>query len=79
MDVAKDVGLEVAQLRGDMKDPTLEEYLNETQQLATALDRGTPAFVIGDTLVRGAIDEAGMKQIIAQMRAGLDDRQKGRA
>ena len=71
MDVAKDVGLEVARLRGDMKDPKIEAYLDETQQLATALGiRGTPAFVIGNTVVRGAIDEAGMKQIIAQMRAG---------
>ena len=71
MDAAKDVGLKVTQLRADMKDPTIEVYLNETQQLATALGiRGTPAFVIGDTLVPGALDEAGMKQIIAQMRAG---------
>ena len=71
MDAAKDTGIEVTQLRADMKDPTLEVYLNETQQLATALGiRGTPAFVIGDTLVSGAIDEAGMKQIIAQIRAG---------
>ena len=71
MDVAKDVGLEVAQLRSDMKDPRIEAYLDETQQLATALGiRGTPAFVIGNTVVRGAIDEAGMKQIIAKMRAG---------
>ena len=59
MDAAKDAGIEVTQLRADMKDPTLEIYLNETQQLATALGiRGTPAFVIGDTLVAGAIDEA---------------------
>ena len=71
MDAAKDVGLEVARLHDDMKDPRIETYLDETQQLATALGiRGTPAFVIGDTLVPGAIDEAGMKQIIAQMRAG---------
>ena len=71
MDVAKDVGLDVARLRGDMEDPRIEAYLDETQQLATALGiRGTPAFVIGDTVVRGAIDEADMKQIIAQMRAG---------
>ena len=71
MDAAKDAGIEVTQLRADMKDPTLEVYLNETQQLATALGiRGTPAFVIGDTLVSGTIDEAGIKQIIAQIRAG---------
>ncbi len=71
MDAAKDAGLDVARLLGDMKDPKIEAYLDETQQLATALGiRGTPAFVIGDTLVPGAIDEAGMKQIIAQMRAG---------
>lgn len=71
IELAKGVGLDVARLRSDMEDPAIEAYLDETQQLATALGiRGTPAFVIGDTLVPGAIDDAGMKQIIAQQRSG---------
>ena len=71
MEAAKRVGLNLEKLREDMKDPAIDAYLDETQQLANALGiRGTPAFVIGDTLVPGAIDTAGMKRIIAQSRAG---------
>ena len=37
--------------------------------LAQALDiNGTPAFVIGDKLVRGAIDRAALKKLISQAR-----------
>jgi protein-disulfide isomerase len=71
MSIAADVGLNIDRLREDMKDPMIEAYLDETLQLANSLGiRGTPAFVIGDTLVPGAIDEAGMKRIIAETRAG---------
>jgi protein-disulfide isomerase len=71
MSLAKEVGLDVQRLQTDMKDPAIEAYLDETLQLANALGiRGTPAFVIGDTLVPGAIDEAGMMQLIAKTRAG---------
>ena len=71
MEAAKRVGLNLEKLREDMKDPAIDAYLDETQQLANALGiRGTPAFVIGDKLVPGAIDTAGMKRIIAQSRAG---------
>ena len=60
MEAAKRVGLNLEKLREDMKDPAIDAYLDETQQLANALGiRGTPAFVIGDTLVPGAIDTAG--------------------
>ena len=71
MSLAKDIGLDMKRLRKDMKDPAIETYLDETKQMATALGiRGTPAFVIGDTIVPGAIDEAGIKKIIAKLRAG---------
>jgi len=71
MSIAADVGLNIDRLREDMKDPTIEAYLDETLQLANSLGiRGTPAFVIGDTLVPGAIDASAMKRIIAKTRAG---------
>jgi protein-disulfide isomerase len=70
MSIAADVGLNVDRLRKDMKDPKIEAYLDETLQLANSLGiRGTPAFVIGNTLVPGAIDESAMKRIIAETRA----------
>lgn len=68
---AKDVGLDVDRLQRDMKDPQIDAYLDETLELAHALGiRGTPAFVIGDTLEGGALSEARMREIIAQSRAG---------
>ena len=70
MAAAKRLGLDIDKLRADMKDPTIDAYLDETKQLANKLGiRGTPAFVIEDTLVPGAIDTAGIKRIIAQFRA----------
>lgn len=71
MSIASDVGLDIEQLKEDMKDPKINAYLDETLQLASSLGiRGTPAFVIGDTLLPGAVDEARMRQIIAETRAG---------
>ena len=71
MSVAQNVGLDVKRLRRDMKDPAIDAYLDETRQLATALGiQGTPAFVIGDNLIPGALDETGIKQIIAKIRRG---------
>ncbi len=69
--VAEKLGLNIEQLRRDMKDPAIEKYLQETVRLAKTLGiRGTPAFVIGDTLVPGAIDGARMKEIVAETRSG---------
>ena len=71
MSVAQNVGLDAKRLREDMKDPAIDAYLEETRQLATALGiKGTPAFVIGDNLVPGALDESGVKTIIAKIRRG---------
>jgi protein-disulfide isomerase len=71
MSIAADVGLNVDRLREDMKDAKIETYLDETLQLANSLGiRGTPALIIGNTLVRGAIDGSSMKRIIAKTRAG---------
>ena len=59
MAIAADVGLDVQRLRRDMENPAIEEYLDETIRLARTLGiNGTPAFVIGDTLVPGAVDGA---------------------
>ncbi len=71
MSIAADVGLNVDRLREDMKDPKIEAYLDETMQLANSLGiRGTPAFVIGDRLFPGTLDESRIKRLIAETRAG---------
>lgn len=69
--VAAGVGLDVARLRRDMDDPAIRGYLDETGSLARALGiRGTPAFVIGGTVVPGFVDGARMRQLVAAERSG---------
>ena len=71
MTLAGSVGLDVQRLRRDMDDPAIEEYLDETIRLAQVLGiRGTPAFVIGDTLVPGVVGDARLKELIAKARSG---------
>ena len=71
IDLASGLGLDVERLRQDMADPAIADYLNETTRLARTLGiNGTPAFVIGDTLVPGVIDGASLKALVAQVRSG---------
>ncbi len=71
MEIAGQTGLDVDRLQQDMADAEIITYLQETQRLARELGiNGTPAFVIGNTLVPGAVDGARLKQLIAQARRG---------
>lgn len=71
MAIAGQVGLDRERLQQDMADPEIAAYLEETQRLARDLGiNGTPAFVIGNTLVPGAVDGARLKQLIAEARSG---------
>ena len=75
---ARALGLDYAQLVEDMGDPAIEEQLERNYRLATAIGiNGTPAFVIGDRLVPGAVDEAAMMEIIATERAKMKAAPKG--
>ena len=70
MEVAGLVGLDVAQLSRDMKDRAIQDYIQETRSLAQAIGiRGTPSFVIDGALVRGVVDSARMKELVAAARA----------
>jgi len=69
---ARALGLDYEKLVKDMEDPKITEQLERNYRLATALGiNGTPAFVIGDRLVPGAVDETTMMEIIAAERAKL--------
>ena len=71
MATAKRLGIDVERLRRDMEDPAIRAYLDETNRLARELGiTGTPAFVIGDTLVPGAVGGARLRELIAEARAG---------
>jgi protein-disulfide isomerase len=69
LELAASVGLDVALLEKDMEDPKFKQLIDRNMALAGALGvRGTPAFVIGDQFVPGAVDAAALKQLIADAR-----------
>jgi len=68
---AEEVGLDWSKIERDMKAPEVEKTIQRNYELADSLGvSGTPAFVIGDELVPGAIDEDAMARLIAQARRG---------
>jgi len=69
MATAADLLLDAEQMRTDMDDPTLIEAIEHNLALARALDiLGTPAFVIGDRLVQGAMPRERIAAVIAAER-----------
>jgi protein-disulfide isomerase len=66
------LGMDYKKLRKDMADPKIQQILQKIYQLATTLGiNGTPAFVIGERLVTGAVGMAALTQIIKEERAKL--------
>ncbi len=69
MTVARSVGLDVERLKKDMETPRILDILHNNHRLATALNiDGTPALIIGDRIVRGAIPLENLAAVIAQAR-----------
>ncbi len=68
--VAKELGLDVDQMKKDIKDKAFEDQIAANMKLAQEMGiRGTPAFIIGDRLSRGYLGVSSMKKIIADVRA----------
>jgi len=66
---ARKVGLDDARLARDMDSPAIETRLTANLKLAQVLGiDGTPALVIGDSLVPGAVDLAELEKSIAAAR-----------
>jgi protein-disulfide isomerase len=67
--VAASAGLDVDKLRQDIKAPDVDKELKANFALADQLDiSGTPAFIVGDTIVPGALSAAALKELIATAR-----------
>ena len=67
--VAGSVGLDLNKLRADMVAPETEAVLKRNLELAQAIEvRGTPAFVIGDTLVPGAVDLPTLRRMVGDAK-----------
>jgi protein-disulfide isomerase len=71
MQLAAGAGLDVDKLKSDMGSPEVEAVIKQNYALAKSLEiRGTPAFVIGDEMLPGALDIATLRQKIAALRKG---------
>jgi protein-disulfide isomerase len=67
--VAGSVGLDLDRLKQDMAAPEIEQALKANLALADALNvHGTPAFIIGNHIVPGALDLDALKNMIADAR-----------
>lgn len=70
MTIAKQVGLDTDRLTKDMKADSVTAIIDKNNTLAQKLGiNGTPAFVIGDQLLPGAVELADMQSRVAQVRA----------
>ena len=67
--LAREQGLDAERLQADMGAAEIDEHIANSMSLAQALGiSGTPSFVIGDTLVPGALPLEQLQQIIAEER-----------
>jgi protein-disulfide isomerase len=68
--IAKRVGINVANLKADMKAPQISSAIEQNRELAKALGiNGTPAFIVGSELTRGAMDLSTFKELMAKTRS----------
>jgi protein-disulfide isomerase len=71
MAVAKSVDIDTKRLARDMNDPEIAAQIQANYTLARKLGiEGTPAFVIGDQLIPGALDKTRLTELIQEARTG---------
>jgi len=69
LEIARSVGLDVERLKGDMESPAIKTELERNFTLAEKLRiTGTPAFVIGEEILRGLVDLTTLQQTISTAR-----------
>lgn len=66
---AKQVGLDIDKLKKDRLDPSIDQTIAENLNMARTLGiQGTPAFVIGDQLIRGYVGIDGLLAALDEVR-----------
>ncbi|WP_156395991.1 DsbA family protein [Bosea sp. Leaf344] len=69
LEVAKESGIDLARLQKDMEAPATRAAIEDTVALGDRLGlTGTPAFILGDEVVFGAVGQAALKQKIESVR-----------
>lgn len=67
--LAAEVGLDVDQLRVDMESDAVSQEISDNLQLAEAIGvRGTPAFVVGNRVIPGAVGLDALEDAIDRIR-----------
>jgi protein-disulfide isomerase len=67
--VAEEIGIDVKRLQSDMKDPAIRSAIDRNIALARALHiNGTPGFVVGENILRGATDLRTLQSLIQRAR-----------
>ena len=68
-ETAHTLGLDPARLAADMAGPAVTKRIDANMSLARDLHvDGTPVFMVGDTIIPGAVDEAALQAAIVQAR-----------
>jgi protein-disulfide isomerase len=71
MQIAAEVGLDLDQLKEDMKAPEVDKIIRRNHQLAQTLQiNGTPTFIIGDNLAPGYIEMGQFQSMVEEARTG---------
>ncbi|PCI87320.1 MAG: hypothetical protein COB24_06755 [Hyphomicrobiales bacterium] len=69
LDIAKKAGLDIDQLKKDMGSIEIEQIIENSSNIAEILGvQGTPAFIIGDNLYRGAMGLENIRAKINEIR-----------
>jgi protein-disulfide isomerase len=67
--LAKSLGLDDVRLKADMDSPAVQQTLARNRELASALQiQGTPAFVVGESVIPSALDAAAFQSLINEAR-----------
>jgi protein-disulfide isomerase len=69
MAVAKEMGLDMARLQKDVSGTDVRDALQENAALGDKLGlTGTPAFIVGEEVISGAVGLEPLKQVVASVR-----------
>ncbi|MFS8180656.1 DsbA family protein [Pseudovibrio denitrificans] len=69
MKVARQIGLDIEQLKSDMEDPSITEHIQLSMTLAQDLNiTGTPSFVVGDDVFPGLLTRDQLAEVVAENR-----------
>jgi len=72
--ISRTLGIDYSKLQKDMADPQIDEQITRNQRLAGSLYiNGTPAYIIGNQIIPGAIDAESLSRFVMLERKNSKD------